>query len=81
MDKVELTGQYYINVIDEIFSYPQNYTGFAIKSSGGTVRLLAYKFNLIPLDIVTILNQMVSDGQLRELGIVGFDMTYGPIKE
>ncbi len=81
MNKDILSGQHFIVIIDEIFAYPQNYTGFAIKSSGGTVRLLAYKFNLIPLDIVTILNQMVSDGQLRELGIVGFDMTYGPIKE
>ncbi len=75
-----MTGQDYINVIDEVFAYP-HYTGFAIKLNGGTVRLLAYKFNLTSLDIVTVLNQMVEDEQLRELGIVGFDMTYGPIKE
>lgn len=76
-----LAPQDYINVIDELFTYPGHYTGFAIKPNGGTVNYLAYKFDLHPQQVVIILNQMIADKQLIEVGQFGFDMTYRPIKE
>lgn len=76
-----LIAQDYINVIDEIFAYPGHYTGFAIKPDGGTVKYLAYKFDLHPQQVVIILNQMLADEQLKEVGQFGFDITYGVIKE
>ena len=77
----KLTGNHFLAIIDEIFAYPQNYTGFAIKADGGTVGMLAYKFNIARSDVLIVLNQMLTDFQLIEVGMVGFDMTYGPIKE
>jgi hypothetical protein len=78
---VHVPAEAYIDVIDEIFNYPGHYTGFAIKPSGGTVRMLAYKFNLTCQQVIVILNQMLADEQLRPVGVVGFDQTYAPIKE
>ena len=76
-----LTGEHFIKIIDEIFAYSSHYAGFAIKPNGGTVKFLAYQFNLSPADIVIILNQMVADEQLRKTGYFYPDTTYGPNKE
>lgn len=76
-----MTGQDYIDVIDELIKYRSHYGGMTIKSNGGTVRMLARKFNLSTSDVVTILRQMVADEQLIPAGLFGFDMTYTIVKD
>ena len=77
----DLNGVHYTKIIDEIFAYPGNYTGFAIKPAGGTVRYLAHQFDLSSADVVVVLSQMLADGQLIEAGFVYPDETYKPSKE
>ena len=76
-----LTGAHHIAIVDHLFERRQDYAGFSIDPTAGTVRFLAFSHNLEPEDVCTVLRQMIADQQLVQSGYWAGFPTYSPIKE
>ena len=69
------------HVMQDIFSNHKDWAGFAIKSTGGCIRVLEYKLlregiKVTANDIVDTLKYMLSRGWVRESGLWGRDRLY-----